>query len=211
MLDTVREINEKRRSSVIVMESGETFWLTWTQLQEHEPFAVGQEVDTDALREWLLPRQYPMALNDAVALLAQRAQASGEIRQKLKRKLYMEDTVEMVLYKLEREGLLNDADFAQQWVEARSTRKLGRSRIAQELRRKGVSADEAEAALDTLDDDEQLAGAIALAEKAAARIKPGEDPRKAMSRIHAMLARRGYGWDVAKEAVSRAMQADDEM
>ena len=102
MLDTVREINEKRRSSVIVMESGETFWLTWTQLQEHEPFAVGQEVDTDALREWLLPRQYPMALNDAVALLAQRAQASGEIRQKLKRKLYMEDTIEMVLYKLEK-------------------------------------------------------------------------------------------------------------
>ena len=124
MLDTVREINEKRRSSVIVMESGDTFWLTWTQLQEHEPFAVGQEVDTDALREWLLPRQYPMALNDAVALLAQRAQASGEIRQKLKRKLYMEDTIEMVLYKLEKEMYVIERierlKYDLQWLERMS-------------------------------------------------------------------------------------------
>ena len=59
MLDVVKEINEKRHSSVIVMESGEQFWLTWTQLQEHEPFNVGMEVDTDELRQWLLPRQYP--------------------------------------------------------------------------------------------------------------------------------------------------------
>ena len=40
MLDTVREINEIRRSSVIVMESGETFWLTWTQLQEFRKYCL---------------------------------------------------------------------------------------------------------------------------------------------------------------------------
>ena len=110
----------------------------------------------------------------------------------------------MVLYKLEREHLLNDADFARQWVEARSGRKLGRSRIAQELRRKGIDADEAEEALSAIGEDAQLADA----EKAAARAKSDEDPRKTYQRIAAMLARRGFRWDITKEALAQVLQAD---
>ena len=209
-MDVITAIRKERgRYRVIVSESEE--FLVPVSLMRERPLHEGEPLDVEEYDKWLLLRQYRHALDRAVAYLASRARSRHEVEQKLLQAGYRPATAEMVLYKLEREGLLNDADFAQQWVEARALRKLGRSRIAQELRRKGVSADEAEAALETLDDDEQLAGAIALAEKAAARIKPGEDPRKAMSRIHAMLARRGYGWDVAKEAVSRAMQADDEM
>ncbi len=209
-MDVITAIRKERgRYRVTVSESEE--FLVPVSLMRERPLHEGDPLNVEEYDKWLLLRQYRHALDRAVAYLASRARSRHEVEQKLLQSGYRPATAEMVLYKLEREGLLNDADFAQQWVEARATRKLGRSRIAQELRRKGVSADEAEAALDTLDDDEQLAGAIALAEKAAARIKPGEDPRKAMGRIHAMLARRGYGWDVAKEAVSRAMQADDEM
>ena len=209
-MDVITAIRKERgRYRVTVSESEE--FLVPVSLMRERPLHEGEPLDVEEYDKWLLLRQYRHALDRAVAYLASRARSRHEVEQKLLQAGYRPATAEMVLYKLEREGLLNDADFAQQWVEARALRKLGRSRIAQELRRKGVSADEAEAALETLDDDEQLAGAIALAEKAAARIKPGEDPRKAMGRIHAMLARRGYGWDVAKEAVSRAMQADDEM
>ena len=209
-MDVITAIRKERgRYRVTVSESEE--FLVPVSLMRERPLHEGEPLNVEEYDKWLLLRQYRHALDRAVAYLASRARSRHEVEQKLLQAGYRPATAEMVLYKLEREGLLNDADFAQQWVEARALRKLGRSRIAQELRRKGVSADEAEAALETLDDDEQLAGAIALAEKAAARIKPGEDPRKAMGRIHAMLARRGYGWDVAKEAVSRAMQADDEM
>ena len=209
-MDVITAIRKERgRYRVTVSESEE--FLVPVSLMRERPLHEGEPLNVEEYDKWLLLRQYRHALDRAVAYLASRARSRHEVEQKLLQSGYRSATAEMVLYKLEREGLLNDADFAQQWVEARALRKLGRSRIAQELRRKGVSADEAEAALETLDDDEQLAGAIALAEKAAARIKPGEDPRKAMGRIQAMLARRGYGWDVAKEAVSRAMQADDEM
>ena len=147
-------------------------------------------------------------LDDAVACLAARAHSKHEIEQKLLRVGYRPCTVEMVLYKLEREHLLNDADFARQWVEARSGRKMGRSRIAQELRRKGIDADEAEEALSAIGEDAQLADAIALAEKAAARAKSDENPRKTYQRIAAMLARRGFRWDIAKEALAQVLQAD---
>ena len=126
--DVVREIVEKKRSAVYVMESGEQFWITRSQMAERETIEPGQEIDTDELRQWLLPRQYPVALNDAVALLAQRAHASGEIAQKLRRKLYMEDTIEMVLYKLEKERLLDDEAFAREWAASRARSQIGQQK-----------------------------------------------------------------------------------
>ena len=205
MLDVVKEINEKRHSAVIVMESGEQFWLTWTQLQEHEPFAVGLEVDTEALRQWLLVRQYPMALNDAVTLLAQRAQASGEIRQKLRRKLYMEDTIEMVLYKLEKERLMDDEAFARDWAASRARCQVGRSRILRELRMKGIPQELAQHALDELDEDEGDQAAIALAAKLLRRYSGESDERKAMQKLLAAMARRGYGYEESKRAIEAAI------
>lgn len=210
MLDVVKEINEKRHSAVIVMESGEQFWMTWTQLQEHEPFAVGQEVDADELRQWLLPRQYPMALNDAVALLAQRARASGEIRQKLRRKLYMEDTIEMVLYKLEKERLMDDESFARDWAASRARSQIGRSRIMRELRMKGIPQDMAENALEELDEQEEDGAAAALAGKLLRRYSSEADERKAMQKLLAAMARRGYGYDESRQAIETAIRQMDE-
>ena len=141
-----------------------------------------------------------------MAFLAGRARSRREMEERLLRSGYRPCTVEMVLYKLEKEGLLDDADFARQWVDARSARRMGRGRIAQELRRKGVSAREAEEALEGLSDEEQLEGAIVLVEKAMARTPSGEDPRKTAARITAMLARRGYDYDTAREAISRVLE-----
>lgn len=210
MLDVVKEINEKRHSAVVVMESGEQFWLTWTQLQEREAFAVGMEVDTDELRQWLLPRQYPMALNDAVALLAQRARASGEIRQKLRRKLYMEDTIEMVIYKLEKERLMDDEAFARDWAASRARCQIGRSRIVRELRMKGISQEMAENALAELDEEEGDEAAVALAQKLLRRYSGEADERKAMQKLLAAMARRGYGYEESRQAIETAVEQIDE-
>lgn len=203
-MDVITGIRKERGRYRVTVSESEDF-LVPVSLMRERPLNEGQELDVEEYDNWLMIRQYRHALDRAVGYLAARARSKREIEQKLQQCGYRPCTVEMVLYKLEREGLLDDADFARQWVESRSTHKLGRSRIAQELRRKGISADEAEEALSSIDDEDQLSGAVSLAEKAAARIKPGEDPRKAGNRILAMLARRGYSWDVSKEALRRVM------
>ena len=205
MTELVREIIEKKRSSVIVMESGEKFWITRSQMHERDPITEGQELDIDELRQWLLPRQYPMALNDAVALLAQRAQASGEIAQKLRRRLYMEDTIEMVLYKLEKEHLLDDEAFAREWAASRARSQVGRTRIRQELRMKGISPETVEFALEEMDDEESEDAAAALAKKLLKRYEREPDERKAMQKLLASMARRGYGYEESREAVEKAL------
>lgn len=204
-MDVITAIRKERGRFRVTINDSEDILVPISLLRER-PLKEGQPIDLEEYDNWLMVRQYRYALDRAVGYLAARARSKQEIEQKLLQAGYRPCTVEMVLYKLEREHLLDDADFARQWVESRSNHKLGRNRIAQELRRKGVSQEEAEEALSAIDDEDQLDGAIALAEKAAARIKPGEDIRKAKNRIAAMLARRGYGWDITKEAIAQAMK-----
>lgn len=203
-MDVITSITKERgKMRITISESVEM--LVPISLFRERPLQEGQPINMDEYDHWLLLRQYRHALDRAVSLLASRARSRKEIEDKLLRCGYRPSTVEMVVYKLETQSLLDDADFAHQWVEARVNRSLGRNRIAQELRRKGISADEAEAALESIDPDDQLSAATAFVEKALARAKPDEDPRKTASRITAMLARRGFGYDVAREAISRAM------
>lgn len=207
-MDVITAIKRERGKYRVTVNDAEEV-LVPVSLMRERPLKEGQPIDLDDYDNWLMARQYRFALDRAVGYLAARACSTREIELKLLRAGYRPSTVEMVIYKLQRENLLDDADFARQWVESRQHHKLGRSRIAHELRRKGVSQEEAEDALSVIDDNDQLTGAIALAEKAAARIKPGEDMRKAASRIAGMLARRGYSWDIAKQAIQHALSNED--
>ena len=210
-MEVILEIRKQRGKALVTLSDGSVLRVPLGLLRER-PLREGDAIELEEYDNWLMVRQYRYALDRAVSYLAARAHSRHEIEEKLLRIGYRPCTVEMVLYKLEREHLLNDADFARQWVEARAARKLGRQRIALELRRKGISADESEAALEAIDGEEQLANATLLAAKALIRAKKDEDPRKTAQRIHAMLARRGFGWDIAKEAVSAAMaEREDEI
>lgn len=202
-MEVIEAIRRERGKVRITVGSEEI--LVPLALFRERPLAEGQPIDLEEYDNWLMVRQYRHALDRAVGYLAARAHSCREIEQKLTRIGYRPCTVEMVIYKLQKENLLDDADFARQWVEARSGHSLGRQRIALELRRKGISAAEAEAALEDIDDEDQLAGAVRLVEKNLHRAKPGEDPRKTAARLTAMLARRGYGYDVAKEAIQQVL------
>lgn len=197
---------ERGRFRITISDSEEL--LVPVSLFRERPLQEGQEIDLEDYDNWLMVRQYRFALDRAVGYLAARARSKREIEQKLLQAGYRPCTVEMVIYKLSRENLLDDADFARQWVESRSGHRLGKNRIAQELRRKGITQEEAEEALSAIDEEDQLANAIALAEKAAARLKPDEDLRKAANRIAGMLARRGFSWDIAKQAIQHALSVN---
>ena len=202
-MEVIAEIRRERGK--VRMTIGSESVLVPLALFRERPLEEGQSIDLEEYDNWLMVRQYRHALDRAVSYLAARAHSCREIEQKLLRIGYRPCTVEMVIYKLQKENLLDDADFARQWVEARAGHKLVRQRIALELRRKGISTDEAETAMEAIDDESQLEGAVALVEKNITRAKPGEDPRKTAARLTAMLARRGYGYDVAREAIQQVM------
>lgn len=206
MNDVITAIETGKKGAFLTINHGEeVLWLSREWFTER-PFAEGQEIDLDEVHQWLLPRQYPEALNYAVSLLALRARSTGELRQKLLQRHYMEDTADMVIYKLEKERFVDDEGFAEDYALQLSQRRLGKRRILMELRRKGIDSRMAEEAADRLDEEESAKGAAQLAAKLLKKYAREPDPRKAMQKLMAAMARRGYGYDESRQAVETAME-----
>lgn len=89
-------------------------------------------------------------------------------------------------------GLVDDAEYARMLVRTRrESRGLARRALAMELRRKGISAQDAESALAEVDDEAEEESARELLRRrwsATAGLDPAVRTRRAM----AMLARKGY-------------------
>ena len=207
--DLITAVERSKKGAVVTLNGEEKIFVSRALLIERE-FAEGQALQRDELAQWLLPRQYPEALNLAVSLLAQWARSSGEIQKKLRDKFYLPETIEMVLYKLEKEHFLNDEAFAMEYAAALSRRQTGRARIAQDLRRKGIDPALIQRALEELDEEEADDAAFTLARKLLKRYEREPDPRKAMQKLLMAMARRGYGFEEARAAAERALQEPEE-
>lgn len=207
--DLITAVERSKKGAVVTLNGEEKIFVSRALLIERE-FAEGQALQRDELAQWLLPRQYPEALNLAVSLLAQRAHSSGEIEQKLRDRFYLPETVEMVLYKLEKEHFLNDEAFATEYAASLSRRQMGRTRITQELRRKGIAPALIQQALESLDAEEADDAALVLARKLLRRYERESDPRKAMQKLLMAMARRGYGFEEARAAAQRAIQEPED-
>lgn len=202
-MDKLVALREARHGYTAVFQSGESLRLSPADLRAL-PLSVGDAVDVSAYRQNLLLRQYPEALDRAVGLLSVRARSKQEVERRLAERGYLPDTVEMVLYKLERERLLNDEAFAQAWAEGRAARGMGKARLRQELRMKGVESDIADDAINALDDEEMARQAQALAERLLRRLAD-EPPQNARRKALAAMQRRGYAYGDATKALQSAM------
>jgi len=207
--DVVTSVLPGPRHSVTVIINEEIRLKLSRDIWSERPLTEGAELDFAEYSQWLLPRQYPEALNKAVAMLAQRAHASGEIRQKLERALYLDDVVDMVLYKLEKERLLNDEAYAKDLARSCALRQMGHARIRMELARKGLSRVLIDQAMEELSQEEADGAAVQLAGKLLRRHN-GEDPRKEMQKVLAAMARRGYSYEDSRKAIEAAIQLEEE-
>ena len=179
---------------------------------------VGREMTADKLREVAGAEEVHKALEAALGLLEVRARATREIETRLKQKGYEEDVIAQVLEKLRRLELLDDAQFAAQWVEARSrvggSRPIGRQRLRTELFQKGVGKDQIAAAVESVSDEDELALARAAAAKKVRHVPSDPDTLRAeRQKLMGFLQRRGFGWEIVKavtrEALPASTDADD--
>lgn len=140
-------------------------------------------------------------------LLSTRARTRSELASELTRRDVDDDVAATVLDRLVEVGLLDDAAFAEQWVDSRHRhRGLGRRALSQELRTKGVDTEVANAALDELDPDAERSRAAELVRKRLPSLDRVE-PAAAARRLVGMLARKGYGAGLAYEVVKTEMAA----
>ena len=145
-------------------------------------------------------------------LLTVRARSRAELAGQLTKRGYPGEVTEAVLDRLATVGLIDDEDFAAQWVRSRQTHAgKGRRALAAELRTKGVDAEVIATALQGIDAGAERVRAEQLVERRLRReaLGDGDDP-KVMRRLVGMLVRRGYHQSMAVAVVTDALAAERE-
>lgn len=158
------------------------------------------------------PRE-EQAHNLCLRLLTARARTRSELEGHLAKRGYPDDVSARVLDRLTQVGLIDDADFAEQWVRSRQLNAgKGKRALAAELRTKGVDNDVIAAALADIDADAERSRAEQLVADRLRREKlehDGDDV-KVTRRLVGMLARRGYSQSMAFDVVKVALAGERE-
>lgn len=147
----------------------------------------------------------------ALALLARRAHARGELERKLKRYQPEDAWLALVLDRLAERGLIDDARFAADVADAQvRSGRAGPARIAARLRGHGLSADQTASAMNDVDAD-WGARCLALARQKVGAGLDLADP-KGRAKLVRFLAARGYSSAVVYDTLRKLSggEVDDE-
>ena len=178
--------------------------LTSEPSESSGPFREAQATDPRAREE--------QARNLCLRLLTARARTRAELAGQLAKRGYPDEVSDRVLDRLGQVGLVDDADFAEQWIRSRRANAgKGKRALAAELRTKGVDNEVITAALAGIDAGAERERAEQLVRDKLRREKLGDDDdTKVMRRLVGMLARRGYGQSMAVDVVASELANERE-
>jgi regulatory protein len=126
----------------------------------------------------------------------------------LRRRGVPAEAAEAVLGRFAEVGLIDDAMFANAWVESRHYgRGLSGRALAAELRTRGVPADDIRSAVDGLGPEQEVATARGLVARRMAATR-GEPAPARVRRLIGVLARKGYSQALAYRLVREALEEE---
>ena len=138
----------------------------------------------------------------ALRLLAFRAHSEKELAEKLKRAGAKEEDIEYALGFVREYGFVNDAEYAAHLAkELKNIKKYGKRRIEQELKARGISTEDALAALSELPDEEEAALMPLLERKIG-----GNFEQKNIDKATRYFLYRGYEFGDIKACIEKLRQ-----
>jgi regulatory protein len=163
--------------------------------------SVGQSLSDERILELQKKDADEVAFQAALRYLNYRPRSEAEIRKHLGEKGYSEVAVETTLQRLQQGHLIDDRQFAHDWVENQSTfRPRSHRALAFELRHKGISEEEIEQTLAETVEDQELA--YQAAQRVGERLSRLEWPEFRV-KLSQFLARRGFSYDAIGPTVKR--------
>ncbi|MBI4496751.1 MAG: RecX family transcriptional regulator [Chloroflexi bacterium] len=178
--------------------------LSLTRLTAAEwAITEGRTLSDGDLREIIALDTRRSALDTALTFLSYRPRSAAEVRGRLRRARFSQAVVQETLERLREQGLVDDASFAEFWVENREAyHPRSRRLLRQELRGKGVDQEVAGEAVAEVDEE---AGAYRLARKRGALLNKLEYP-EFRRRLGGFLQRHGYPYAVCARTVARVWE-----
>jgi regulatory protein len=155
----------------------------------------------------LTPDADPAAVARAIVLrqLTMAPRTRAQLSAAMAKRDVPDEVAEAVLDRFEEVNLVDDEEFARQWVSSRHLgRGLARRALAYELRHRGVDDATVQAAVEEIDDDAELAAARDLVRRRLPSMS-ADDPARRARRIAGMLARKGYSSGTAMRALREVL------
>lgn len=170
-----------------------------------------------------------VVLEAAARFLEVRSRSVAEVRRRLTSNGYRADLVDGAITRMTELGMLDDAAFAQAWVESRDrSRPRGERAIRVELNQKGLDKGVIDEVLSArragglgfadpdrvIDPDEPVvsadrAAADRLIAKHARSLARVADPRQRRARAYSLLARNGFDPETCREVAASAAAEPD--
>ena len=150
--------------------------------------------------------QNPEAVREAALRLLERTRRTrSDLTRRLRDKGYDPVVVDGIIERLTGVGLVDDVEYARAFLAGRWGRRAAGWRVLEnDLRRRGVSADDIAAARAGFEaergDVDEVAGAVRAIEQAARRYAKLE-PRVRRQRLWALLSRRGFDGETIEAAL----------
>jgi len=139
------------------------------------------------------------AVDLAYRALGQRERTVVELKAYLEGKRVEPEAIDHAVTELTEAGFLDDARFAERFADDKRTlERWGADRIERVLRRRGIPSDLVAAAIGSQDRSDELAAALAVL---ADRMPEPPVDERGRDRAWRMLVRKGYGPEVAYDAV----------
>lgn len=162
----------------------------------------GMTLEDWSISDMVYDDEIQKAFNRALHFLGFRMRSEHEVKQKLLDAGYGEAVVLEAIVKLRRLGFLNDETFSKALLETqKKTSGQGPRAIQQKLQQKGIGKELQAQILGDYSEAEQVEVARKMAEKEA-RKKRTESPQQKEMRIQNALLRKGYSYDIIKEALA---------
>jgi regulatory protein len=190
---TAVEPDPRRPDAVRLEIDGVRFGAISRDLATAEGLAVGRVVDPGLQDRLASAADAEAAYRTVLRALEIRSYARGDLTRRMVRKGHQRQAVEAALERAARFGLLDDAAFAQSYVQSRSARGRGPARLLRDLLSMGVERGLIDRAIAAQwsEESDKAAMPLALARKRAAQL--GGLPRQTRRRrVVAYLARRGF-------------------
>ena len=165
---------------------------------------AGSIVALDELSRMQLESEKQTALDKALVHISVSMKTEREVRDFLKKKGYLEDVVTFVVERMRGYGYLDDGEYARQYAESAGKRKGARV-IELELRRKGISDEAIEAAVEGLGSGEETAKK--LLEKFL-RGKPVD--KNTLRKAYQHLIYKGFDYETARAALASLGETDED-
>ena len=198
------QIKDKRRCNIYV--DGRFCCGLTLEATVKNRLKVGQIISPERLAEIQLESEKNTAFDKALTHISATQKTEKQMREFLQGKGYLPAVVEYVVEKLHSYNFLNDGQYAEAYVESLSERK-GSKLLRMELRGKGISEVEIDAALDTLPAEREEETAKVLLEK---YMRGKVCDKTTLQKACRYLLGKGYDYEVVRSVLSSFGECDED-